>query len=110
MSDESDGTADVLSWRLGVYGGAALGAVIWGLIALFTIGGAGDQTQHNAVDGGRLLVAALACVPVGIVALGLVRFGRNRILRTVGLALVVAPVSGWLIVASLGVQHVLGWA
>jgi hypothetical protein len=110
MSYQSDRTADVLSWRLGVYGGAALGGVGWGFIALFTIGAAGNQTQHNAVDGGRLLIAALACSAVGIIAFCLFHFGRNRILRAVGLALLVAPLSGWLIVASLGVQHLFGWA
>jgi hypothetical protein len=110
MSCESDGTADVLSWRVGVYGGAALGGIVWGLIAIFTIGARGDQSQHDGVDGIRLLFAALACGALGIVGLCLLRLGRNRSVRTVGLGSVVASLSGWVIFASLSVQHFLGWA
>jgi hypothetical protein len=108
--ENTDVVGSALSWRAGVYGGAVLGGVTWGLIALLTIGASGDQVRHNAVDGGRLLVAALACFGVGVVGLCLLRFGRNRILRALSLALVVAPVSGWWIVASLSAQHFVGWA
>jgi hypothetical protein len=115
VHDRPGGTTDAIgtavSWRIGVYAGAALGGAIWGAVALSTVGAAGDQAQHDAVDGGRLLVAAAVCLGLAIVGAGVLRFGRGRAVRGIGLALLVGSWSGWLIAASLGVQHyVFGWA
>ena len=104
-------SGDPVSWRLGVYCGGILGGLIWGCVALFTIGVPGDQSQHDAVDGSRLLLAAVICTACLIAGWCLLVFGRMRVLRGLGLALIIGPPSGWLIVASLAVQHyILGWA
>jgi hypothetical protein len=102
---------DLVSWRLGVYCGAILGGLVWGCVALFTIGAPGDQAQHDAVDAGRLLLAAIACLVCLIAGGCLLAFCRIRVLRGLGLSLLAGPVGGWLIVGSLAVQHyVFGWA
>jgi hypothetical protein len=106
----ADATGSQFSWRVGVYGGAGLGGVIWGLIALLTIVAPGDQTQHNAAVGAQLLLAAAGSGALGVSGVLLAWFGRGRPLRSLALALIVGSLSGWLIVASLGVQHyMLGW-
>jgi hypothetical protein len=108
VGNDSESTADAtgvaLNWRLAVYGGGLLGGVIWGLVALFTVGAVGNQAQHDAVDGGRLLLSAAVCAVMGIVGVCLLRFGRGRSLRGIGVALIAGPTGGWLIVASLAIQ------
>jgi hypothetical protein len=118
MSNQPELSADVLSshrpgllsWRLGVYGGAIVGGIFWGLVALFTIGAPGDQAQHDAVDSHRVLLATAVWLVFGIVGANLVWLGRIRVVRSLGLALVVGPTGGWLIFASLALQsHIYGW-
>jgi predicted exporter len=102
---------DLVSWRVGVYCGAVLGGLVWGCVSLFTIGAPGDQAQHDAADGSRLLLAALVCLTCMVAGGCLLAFGRVRVLRTLGISLSVGPLGGWLIVASLAAQHyVFGWA
>jgi hypothetical protein len=99
-----------VNWRLGMYLGAVLGGLGWGVVALLTIGAPGDQAQHDAVDGTRLLIAAVVCIACAAAGGCLLAFGSLRTLRGVGLALLVGPMGGWLIVASLAVQrYAIGW-
>lgn len=100
-----------VSWRFGTYCGAILGGLAWGAVALVTIGAPGSQAQHDAVDGDRLLLAALVCVACLIAGGCLFAFSGIRVLRSLGVSLIVGPLGGWLIAGSLAVQHyLLGWA
>jgi hypothetical protein len=75
-----------LSWRLGVYGGAL-------------------------VDTHRLLLAVAVSLAFVIARACVGWLGRIRVVRSLGLALIVGPLSGGLIVASLALQsYAVGWA
>ena len=78
--------------------GAVLGGIGWGLLAV----GASDDDTHLGRLGGMALPVAvgisLICLVVAVV------LPRTRMLRTVAVALVVAPVSGWFVVGLLYLQ------
>lgn len=95
-------------WRLGAFAGAALGGVFWACAALATIGSPGSQAQHNEVIPQRLVLIAACSVILLVVGAGLLRV-RGRIGRALGLALILCPLTGWLIVASLALQRAAGW-
>jgi hypothetical protein len=102
--------AGELAWRPGVFGGAVVGGLFWGLVAAVTIGAPGDTASHAAADGHRLLLATVVWIVLAVAGAALTAFGRHRILRTVGLMLLVGPTGGWLVFASLAVQSQLfGW-
>ncbi|MCX2712623.1 hypothetical protein [Mycolicibacterium sp. J2] len=88
------------AWTRGVLAGAVLGGLGWGLFAALTVGARGDQSHLDAVFGRYLTVAggiSMMCLVIsGLLA-------RTRGLRAPAVALVVAPVSGWLV---LGLQYV----
>ena len=111
MTDESAvlRTSGV-AWRPALYAGAVLGGIAWGLIALFTVGAAGDQARHDAVDGQRMFIAAGVWVALTAVGVALMLLGRHRLVRSAGAALVIGPSGGWLIFASLALQaQIFGW-
>jgi len=102
--------AGELAWRPGVFGGAVVGGLFWGLVAAVTIGAPGDAASHADTDGHRLVLATVVWIVLALVGSALATFGGHRILRTVGLMLVVGPTGGWLMFASLAVQSQLfGW-
>jgi len=102
-----------LPWRLALLMGALLGGIGWGLFAAVTIGARGDQAHLEAIIGPRLLVAAavsLGCVIAAATLTALCRSqteSRARALRGASLTLVIAPASGWVIIA---LQILQAWA
>ena len=99
-----------IAWRPALYAGAVLGGIAWGLIALFTVGAAGDQARHDAVDGQRMFIAAGVWIALTAVGVALMFLGRYRLVRSTGVALVIGPTGGWLIFASLALQaQIFGW-
>ena len=99
-----------VAWRPALYAGAVLGGIAWGLIALFTVGAAGDQARHDAVDGQRMFIAAGVWVALTAVGVALMLLGRYRLVRSAGVAVVIGPTGGWLIFASLALQaQIFGW-
>ena len=102
--------AGELAWRPGVFGGAVVGGLFWGLVAAVTVGAPGDDASHAAADGHRLVIATVAWMVLAAAGATLATFGGHRIPRTVGLMLLVGPTGGWLVFASLVVQSQLfGW-
>lgn len=89
-------------WTRGLLAGAIVGGIGWGLFAAGTAGAPGDQAHLNAIIGRYLSVAggiSLICLLIaGLLGL----LARTRSLRTLAVALAVAPLSGWLF---LGVQY-----
>jgi hypothetical protein len=118
VSDQAEPIADAparrrerrLSWRLGIYCGAVLGGIFWGVVTLWTIAapdGAPWQTPTHASQVHRMLILTViwaAPVMVGVAGIWL---GRSRVVRSLGLALVVGLSSGWLIVGSVVLQRQL---
>ncbi|MBJ7336210.1 hypothetical protein [Mycolicibacterium sp.] len=98
------------NWRRGVYGGAVVGGLFWGLVAGLTIGAPGDAASHAANDGHRMVVATAVWIVLAAAGATLARFGWHRHLRSLGLMLVIGPTGGWLIFGSLAAQGALfGW-
>ncbi|CAM5701267.1 hypothetical protein MAUB1S_00387 [Mycolicibacterium aubagnense] len=88
-------------WTRGVLAGAVLGGIGWGLLAVDAVSVSNDDAYMGTGGGMNLPVA------VGISLLCLVVAGvlpRTRVSRTVAVALVVAPVSGWFVVGLLYLQ------
>ena len=111
MTDEiSRHPARAVAWRPALYVGAVLGGIAWGLIALFTVGASGDQAHHDAVEGPRILMAVGVWIVLTVFGLALMLLGRNRSVRSAGLAMIIGPTGGWLIFASLALQsQIFGW-
>ena len=90
-------------WTRGVLAGAVLGGIGWGLFAVDAVGVSGGHAHPARVGGGYLPVAvgiSLVCLVVAVV------LPRTRVLGTAAVALVVAPVSGWILVGLLYLQAV----
>ncbi|MEU0497406.1 hypothetical protein [Mycobacterium sp. NPDC006124] len=99
-----------MNWRVGVFGGAVLGGLFWGLVAAVTIGAPGDEASHAAADGHRLAIATVCWVALAAAGAALARFGGHRWARTLGLMLLMGPTGGWLVFGSLAVQsQMFGW-
>jgi hypothetical protein len=101
---------DRLSWRLGIYCGAVLGGIFWGVAILCTIAtpdGAPWQTPMHASQVHRLLIATAIWAALAIVGGASIWLGRGRVVRSLGLALVVGLTSGWLILGSVVLQRQL---
>jgi len=120
MVEVSEPTSEVstaaVSWRWAVYGGAVLGGVFWGVVAAVTAGAPGDEALHAVQDRHRLVLAAVVtvgCLVVGGLILGLSGSRAApglRLLRSLGVAVMIGPLGGWLVVASLALQgYALGW-
>jgi len=116
LATDRTGRADaaVPSWRWAIYGGAVLGGVFWGVVAAVTVGAPGDDARHSEIVGPRLAMAAgitVACLIVGGLLIALTRGApRGRLLGSLGAAVMIGPLGGWLIVASLALQgYALGW-
>lgn len=116
LTTDRIGRADaaVPSWRWAIYGGAVLGGVFWGVVAAVTVGAPGDDARHAVIVGPRLTLAAgitVVCLIVGGLLIALTRTApRVRLLRSLGAAVMIGPLGGWLIVASLALQgYALGW-
>jgi hypothetical protein len=90
-----------IDWPRGVLVGAVAGGIGWGLFAAATLGAGGDQAHLNTIIGPDLGVAvgiSMLCLIVAAV------LGRARVRRTAAVALAVAPASGWIILALVGLQ------
>lgn len=113
MENENHVRDNQRAWRLALLIGALLGGVGWGLFAAVTIGARGDQAHFEAIIGPRLLVAAAVSLGCLIAAAALTALSRSptgsraRALRGASLALVIAPASGWVIIA---LQILQAWA
>ena len=113
VSEQSEPVAEVpvvrnrgprLSWRLGIYCGAVLGGIFWGVVILFTIAtpdGAPWQTSMDAGQVHRMLIVTAIWAALVIVGGTGIRLGRRRVVQSLALALVVGASSGWLIVGSI---------
>jgi hypothetical protein len=119
VSEQSEPVAEVpvvrnrgprLSWRLGIYCGAVVGGIFWGVVILCTIAtpdGAPWQTSMNAGQVHRMLIVTAIWAALVIVGGAGIWLGRSRVLRSLGLALVVGLTSGWLILGSIVLQRQL---
>jgi hypothetical protein len=94
-----------ISWRLGVYGGAIIGGLLWGAIAAATIGAPGNDVHLHEIAGPRLLIAAGVSLTLVVIGIALLWAGRHRLLRGLGVALMIGPLSGWLVLGSLILQR-----
>lgn len=88
-----------MDWRRGTYAGAALGAVFWAVAAL-TMAALGPSGDDGAVVARGLLI--IGGVSAAIVVVGAFLVLTRR--RWIGLALIVCPLTGWLIVGSVAAQ------
>jgi hypothetical protein len=118
VSEKSERVAEVpvprrgewLSWQFGIYCGAVVGGIFWGAVILFTIAtpdGAPWQTSMNAGQVHRMLIVTAIWAALVIVGCAGIRLSRSRVVRSLGLALVVGLSSGWLILISIVVQRQL---
>jgi len=90
-------------WTRGVLGGAVLGGIGWGLLAVDAVSVSSDDAYMGGGGGMKLPVAvviSLLCLVAAVV------LPPTRVSRTVSVALVVAPVSGWFVVGLLYLQAV----
>ncbi len=89
-----------VNWRLAVYVGGLVGGLLWAVL----IGTALDENESGAmelisVNWWRPIVASAA---VSIVGAAAAMFARSIVLRSLGIALMVGALSGWLLVAAVG--------
>jgi hypothetical protein len=99
-----------LSWRLGIYCGAVLGGIFWGVVILGTIAtpdGAPWQTSMHAGQFHRMLIPTVIWAALVIVGGAGIRLGRSRVVRSLGLALVIGLTCGWLILGSVVLERQL---
>jgi hypothetical protein len=94
-----------ISWRLGVYGGAIIGGLLWGAIAAATVGAPGNDAHLHDIGGPRLLIAAGVSLTLVVIGIALLWASRHRLLRGLGVALMIGPLSGWLVLGSLILQR-----
>jgi len=120
MVEVSEPTSEMstaaVSWRWAVYGGAVLGGIFWGVVAAVTAGAPGDEALHAVQDRHRLVLAAVVtvgCLVVGGLILGLLGSRTApgpRLVRSLGVAVMIGPMGGWLVFASLMAQgYSMGW-
>lgn len=90
-------------WTRGVLAGAVIGGIGWGLLAVDAVSLSSDDAYPGGEGGMKLPVAvviSLLCLVVAVV------LPPTRVSRTVIVALVVAPLSGWFVVGLLYLQAV----
>lgn len=87
-------------WTRGVLAGAVLGGIGWGLLAVDAVSVSSDDAYPSG--GGMNLPVAVVISLLCLVVAGVLP--RTRIWRTVAVALVIAPASGWIVAGLLYVQ------
>jgi hypothetical protein len=117
---------DQINRRISLYVGAVLGGTFWGLVWLLRQQSADRMgaeqglwkdrptwwdDRHLAMLFGHLwIVVAGAWLLAVLVGGAMLLWGRARVLRSMGVALIMGTSAGWLIVIWMLLQHVLlGW-
>lgn len=84
------GTTGEISWRDAVVGGACLAGVMWATIIHLAMA-ASDHRPHVVMN---WTIVGEVCIPLIAIGLTVARWGRRGALRTVGVAAVIAPLTG----------------
>lgn len=83
--------------------GACLGGVFWAVVIRLTIGEPDRPSPHAAWP----VIAAVCAVMVAL-GLALARYGRRRVTRSAGVAMVIAPLTGAVILGFVGLFVAVG--
>jgi hypothetical protein len=98
-----------VNWRFAVYFGGLLGGAVWAVVAA-TVMNAQDGTGATrfSVSGGSWLVILAASFAVLLVGTAVSALGRSIVLRSAGIGLAICALSGWVMVAWIAVQALIG--
>ena len=98
-----------VNWRFALYLGGLLGGVVWAVLAASIIN-AHDGTGSTGfvVAAGTWLLAVAVSVAVLVVGMLTAAVGRSIVLRSTGIGLVVCALSGWVMIAWISLQFLIG--
>lgn len=93
-----------VNWRLAVYVGGLVGGLLWAVL----IGTALDESRSGALEltslnWWRPIVSSAALLIVGAAAPA---FARSIVLRSLGIALMIGALSGWVLIAAVALSVV----
>lgn len=80
---------DNINWRYAIFGGACLGGVMWATIARVAV-----FTSASSMSPGLKWAIAALCLALIAVGLAVARWAWTSSLRTVGVAVLIAPLTG----------------
>lgn len=90
MPLKRSGTTGEISWRDAVVGGACLAGVLWATIIHLAM--ATSEHRPHAVMNWAIVGAI--CIPLIVTGLAVAGWARRSALRTIGVAAVIAPLTG----------------
>lgn len=96
MPSRRSGRTGDIDWRDAVFGGACLGGVMWATFAALAM----SASDHNSHAMNWTIVAAIS-IPFLVIGAALTRWAQRSGLRTAGVAAVIAPLTGPVVI--------LGW-
>jgi hypothetical protein len=98
-----------VNWRLTVYLAALLGGFLWAVLASVVVGAQSDSgaTRFTVTTGSwaTIIVTSLVVLVVGTV---ITAIGRSIALRSVGIGLGVSALAGWVMIAWIVAQELVG--
>jgi hypothetical protein len=98
-----------VNWRFALYFGGLLGGIVWAVLAASIISAQdGTGSTRLEITAGTWLLVLAVSVAVLIVGMVTVAIGRSIVLRSTGIGLAVSALAGWVMIAWIALQFLLG--
>jgi hypothetical protein len=98
-----------VNWRFALYFGGLLGGAIWAVLAASVMNAQdGTGATRFSVSGGSWLVILAVSFAVLVVGTAITALGRSIVLRSAGIGLAICALSGWVMIAWIAVQFLVG--
>jgi hypothetical protein len=98
-----------VNWRFALYFGGLLGGAVWAVLAAHVINAQNGTgaTRFEVVTGNWLVVLAVS-VAVLVLGTAIAAMGRSTVMRSAGIGLAICALSGWVMIAWIALQFLLG--
>lgn len=98
-----------VNWRFALYFGGLLGGAIWAFMASAVLGASNSvRATDFTVPSNIWLVIGGTSLAILVVGLTLAAIGRSITLCSAGIGLVVAALSGWVMIGWVALQFLVG--